>query len=279
MEQNAHILRAAAKIASLDSAPKSGRFVELKIGSAQNGASPDPDIAPIHGVNHRKPPNFISFNLDIARVHQPKLPPILDNATTSGPKPVCRTAGLLLQKPRNCNRGGSPWSCHSDSFGISLLRSGAKQPTTKNPVCPLTTVDPEYERRKGTRLFRLCSFAERLKPTCLRNQPRRPSLEFSLHTDSSDTEETEVTVAYSNPIYGNLPNAISFHFPIVSSYRLLNRQESTFVCLHPDLAESGDQGRYFEDGDVKRDCLYDCDVFWTPIASTLRRARCREEQA
>lgn len=102
---------------------------------------------------------------------------------------------------------------------------------------------------------------------------------YSLHTDSSDTEETEVTVAYSNPIYGNLPNAISFHFPIVSSYRLLNRQESTFVCLHPDLAESGDQGRYFEDGDVKRDCLYDCDVFWTPIASTLRRARCREEQA
>lgn len=96
---------------------------------------------------------------------------------------------------------------------------------------------------------------------------------YLLTPRSVHTGRAKVTVTYSNPVYGSLPNAISFHFPVLYSHCVLfEPDENTFICLHPELAKAGDHGLYFEDGEVETDCLYDWEVFWSPILAGLGRA-------
>jgi hypothetical protein len=45
--------------------------------------------------------------------------------------------------------------------------------------------------------------------------------------------------------------------------------DTTYVCLHPELAELGQCGLYFEGGRVLGDVLYDWDVFSSPIKKLL----------
>jgi hypothetical protein len=90
-----------------------------------------------------------------------------------------------------------------------------------------------------------------------------------------DTEDLSLTITYSNPLYGGLPNEVSFRFPVRQvSLPLFSGEETTYVCLHPDLAVTVQGGLYFEEGEVKGDGLYDWEVFWYPIRDELgKRAR------
>jgi hypothetical protein len=102
---------------------------------------------------------------------------------------------------------------------------------------------------------------------------------YLLNPGSARSGRMKLTITYSNPVYGSLPNAISFHFPVFYSHCVLfGPDENTFICLHPELAKAGERGLYFEDGEVKTDCLYDWDVFWSPILAGLGRAPSHEEE-
>jgi hypothetical protein len=77
-----------------------------------------------------------------------------------------------------------------------------------------------------------------------------------------------LAITYSNPIYGSLPNAISYRFPVFRSSPR-NSPDCMHVCLYAQLAECVQHGLYFEEDRVLRDMLWDWDVFWSPMESLL----------
>jgi hypothetical protein len=62
-------------------------------------------------------------------------------------------------------------------------------------------------------------------------------------------EDSFITLTYTNPIYGSLPDAVSYQFPaFCSSTRNIGR--STYVCLHPELPKEVRRGLYFQEDKV-----------------------------
>jgi hypothetical protein len=95
---------------------------------------------------------------------------------------------------------------------------------------------------------------------------------YAMAHDYARMNRNYVTITYSNPIYGSLPNAISYHFPVVRS-STRHSPDTMYVCMHPELAELGQCGLYFEGGRVLGDVLYDWDVFWSPIHKLLASSK------
>jgi hypothetical protein len=85
-----------------------------------------------------------------------------------------------------------------------------------------------------------------------------------------ESDRTVVTIRFSNALYASLPNDLSFHFPLLRRYAApWDDPDATFVCLHPESARVGQHGLYFEENEVKGDCLYDWEEFWPPIQAAL----------
>jgi hypothetical protein len=93
---------------------------------------------------------------------------------------------------------------------------------------------------------------------------------FALTQGLADVDRTLVTISYTDPPDSDLPNAVSFHFPLLRRYNAhWDKPEMTYVCLHPGAAILGQAGLYMEDGEVKGDFLYDWEIFWEPIERAL----------
>jgi len=92
---------------------------------------------------------------------------------------------------------------------------------------------------------------------------------YSLFQEMSHCEPNAVTITYSNPVYGSLPNELSFHFPLLSDQNGSGSLEDTYACLHPQLAIADREGLYFEGDEVKGDLWCDWEVFWLPIRAAI----------
>jgi hypothetical protein len=73
---------------------------------------------------------------------------------------------------------------------------------------------------------------------------------------------------YSNPGYLDLPNQISYHFPLFPDL-VFGDEEDAKVCLHPGLMVPVAEGLYFEGDLLKKDWLGDFCAFWYPIREVL----------
>jgi hypothetical protein len=58
-------------------------------------------------------------------------------------------------------------------------------------------------------------------------------------------EDSFITLTYTNPIYGSLPDAVSYQFPVFFSLTR-NTGDSTYVCLRPELPKEVRRGLYFQ---------------------------------
>lgn len=85
------------------------------------------------------------------------------------------------------------------------------------------------------------------------------------------------TLCYNNPT-GDLPNEISFHFPIVAKLALLGEDEGTMVCLYPPAAQARQTGLYFEGSKLCHDAMADWESFWFPLEAKLWSYRNTEIQ-
>jgi hypothetical protein len=81
-------------------------------------------------------------------------------------------------------------------------------------------------------------------------------------------EDSFITLTYTNPIYGSRPDAVSYDFPVFCS-STRNTLESTYVCLHPELAKGVRGGLYFQEDKVLWDLVHDWVVFWSPMEALL----------
>jgi hypothetical protein len=94
---------------------------------------------------------------------------------------------------------------------------------------------------------------------------------------NDDAEESadrqSAVIRYSNPGGIDLPSQISFRFPCLTENNLFFSVR--FVCLHPGLADPVSRGLYFEEGEIKYDCLEDWGRFWPPIKQALLMTQAR----
>ncbi len=88
------------------------------------------------------------------------------------------------------------------------------------------------------------------------------------------TDGQSVVISYSNPSGIDLPNQISFRFPCLTENNLFFSVR--LVCLHPGLADPVSRGLYFEEGEVKYDCLEDWGGFWPPTKQVLLMTQARQ---
>jgi hypothetical protein len=61
-------------------------------------------------------------------------------------------------------------------------------------------------------------------------------------------EDSFITLTYTNPIYGSLPVAVSYQFPVFCS-STRNPRESTYVCWNPEMAKRACRGLYLQKDD------------------------------
>jgi hypothetical protein len=93
---------------------------------------------------------------------------------------------------------------------------------------------------------------------------------FALTQGLADVDRTLVTITYTEPPDSDVPNAVSYHFPLLRRYNAhWDKPEMTCVCLHPGAAITGQGGLYIDEGAVKSDFLYDWEIFWKPIENAL----------
>jgi hypothetical protein len=76
-------------------------------------------------------------------------------------------------------------------------------------------------------------------------------------------------ILYTNPVMLDMPNNLSFLFPIAAQPESKGNEAGTFICLHPSEAIDVGYGLYFEGDDLKRDCLEDWILFWSPLGKSL----------
>jgi hypothetical protein len=81
--------------------------------------------------------------------------------------------------------------------------------------------------------------------------------------------ESYALIGYTNPVTLDMPNNLSFLFPIVVQPNGSQQEAGTFVCLHPSEAIDVAYGLYFEGDFLKRDCLEDWTLFWSPLVESL----------
>jgi hypothetical protein len=76
-------------------------------------------------------------------------------------------------------------------------------------------------------------------------------------------------IGYTNPVLANMPNSVSFLFPIAFDPEDWRDEAGIFICLHPSEAIDVAYGLYFEGDSLKRDCLEDWTLFWSPLGKSL----------
>jgi hypothetical protein len=76
-------------------------------------------------------------------------------------------------------------------------------------------------------------------------------------------------IGYTNPVMLDMPNYLSFLFPIVVQREGKRNETGTFIWLHPSEAVDVAYGLYFEGVALKRDCLQDWMLFWSPLRESL----------
>ena len=79
--------------------------------------------------------------------------------------------------------------------------------------------------------------------------------------------EPHVEIKFSNPDLLDMPNDVSFRFPVVDVGPWGNPEP--LVCLHASLACPASRGLYFEGPDLMYDGLEDFHRFWTPLRRVL----------
>jgi hypothetical protein len=76
-------------------------------------------------------------------------------------------------------------------------------------------------------------------------------------------------INYTNPAMIDMPNYLSFLFPLAVQPKGSQEEAGTFVCLYPSEAIDVAYGLYFEGDSLKRDCLEDWTLFWSPLGKSL----------
>jgi hypothetical protein len=76
-------------------------------------------------------------------------------------------------------------------------------------------------------------------------------------------------ICYANPILIDMPNSLSFLFPIAVQAKDTGDEDGTFVCLHPATAVAASHGLYFEREELKQDSIEDWILFWSPLGRSL----------
>lgn len=76
-------------------------------------------------------------------------------------------------------------------------------------------------------------------------------------------------IGYTNPAMIDMPNYLSFLFPLAVQPKVSRNETGTFVCLYPSGAIAIASGLYFEGDALKRDCLEDWILFWSPLGKSL----------
>jgi hypothetical protein len=89
-----------------------------------------------------------------------------------------------------------------------------------------------------------------------------------LHSEKGELQSYAL-IGYTNPAMIDMPNYLSFLFPIAVQPKGSREEAGTFVCLHPSEAIAVAYGLYFEGDFLKRDCLEDWILFWLPLRESL----------
>jgi hypothetical protein len=76
-------------------------------------------------------------------------------------------------------------------------------------------------------------------------------------------------IGYTNPAMIDMPNYLSFLFPLAVQPKGSRDEAGIFVCLYPSEAIAIAYGLYFEKEDLKRDFLEDWILFWSPLGESL----------
>jgi hypothetical protein len=76
-------------------------------------------------------------------------------------------------------------------------------------------------------------------------------------------------IGYTNPAVIDMPNYLSFLFPMVAQPKGKGNEAAIFICLYPSEAIDVGYGLYFEGDTLKRDCLEDWILFWSPLGKSL----------
>jgi hypothetical protein len=76
-------------------------------------------------------------------------------------------------------------------------------------------------------------------------------------------------ISYTNPVVIDMPNDLSFLFPIAGQPEGKENEAGTFVCMYPSEAVDVAYGLYFEGDAIKRDCLEDWTLFWLPVRESF----------
>lgn len=84
-----------------------------------------------------------------------------------------------------------------------------------------------------------------------------------------DAPRSFAIVGYSNPQPSNLPNALCFLIPMLALGGHRNSPQELIVSFSCRSALPLTRGLYFEDDDVKYDCLEDWWRVWHPIRAAL----------
>jgi hypothetical protein len=84
-----------------------------------------------------------------------------------------------------------------------------------------------------------------------------------------DELQSYAQIGYTNPAMIDMPNSLSFLFPIVAQPDGKDNEVGTFICLHPSKAIAVGYGLYSEGDAIKRDCLEDWILFWSPLRESL----------
>jgi hypothetical protein len=78
-----------------------------------------------------------------------------------------------------------------------------------------------------------------------------------------------ITIGYTNPQDIEIPNYLTFLFPMVKCTQRPATFDNLLICLHPSAAIPLSEGIYLEEGNVKLDTLEDWDRFWKPLSNAL----------
>lgn len=89
-----------------------------------------------------------------------------------------------------------------------------------------------------------------------------------IHVSSENPSGGYLIVGYSNPDRG-LPNALCFCFPLLQ-YRYAPAEElKLLVCFAPESVVPLSEGLYWEEDELKYDCLEDWDRIWKRLSRCL----------
>jgi len=111
----------------------------------------------------------------------------------------------------------------------------------------------------------------RRRLTAISHGPHRWAVEIvqkRLHSGKGELQSYAL-IGYTNPAMIDMPNYLSFLFPIAFDAEGWWDGAGTFICLHPSEAIAVAYGLYFEEEDLKRDCLEDWILFWSPLGESL----------